>query len=268
MWWRILRTMRLSSISRRMKTEFPYLDEAQRFQFPPVEEAGKEGILCMGGNLSPGMLLSAYRQGIFPWYSEEEPLLWWSPDPRFLLFPEELHIPKSMKRILNKGPFSYTFDQDFTEVISACRRSPRPGQDGTWITADMQQAYTTMHDLGFAHSVEVWRDGALAGGLYGVSIGSAFFGESMFTRVADASKAGFIFLCRVLQNSGFHFIDSQVHTDHLYRFGARHISRKDYLLLLADALDSPTYRGQWSVRTGNRDGKERLSANIQSCFLR
>jgi leucyl/phenylalanyl-tRNA--protein transferase len=249
------------SISGRMKTEFPYLDETRRFQFPPVEQAGTEGILCMGGNLSPGMLLSAYRQGIFPWYSEEEPLLWWTPDPRFILVPEDLHVPKSMRRLLNKDPFQYSFDHNFTGVISACRKSPRPGQDGTWITEDMQQAYTAMHELGFAHSLEVWQDGMLAGGLYGVSLGTAFFGESMFTRTANASKAGFIYLCRVLSNSGFHFIDSQVYTDHMERFGARYIPRAEYLILLSKALDSPTYRGKWTVSSANGEGQERLCTN-------
>jgi len=228
-----------------MSKSFPYLGENQRVVFPPPAEADPEGLVAVGGNLSPGVLLSAYTQGIFPWYSRGEPILWWSPDPRFVLFPGELHVPKSLRRTLNKGRFSFTLDRAFPEVIEACSEVPRQGQYGTWITDDMIEGYITLHNLGFAHSVEVWDGDVLAGGLYGVSLGSMFFGESMFANTSDASKAGFVSFVEVLRTRGFDCIDCQMYTDHLWRFGAREIGRSEFLATLTAALDRPTVRGNW-----------------------
>lgn len=200
----------------------------------------------MGGNLSPGMLLSAYSQGIFPWYAEDSPILWWSPEPRFVLFPEELHVPRSLERTLRKGIFTYTLDARFNDVITACSRTPRTNQDGTWITDEMIEAYTELHGLGYAHSLEVYQEGQLVGGLYGVSLGSAFFGESMFSWAPNASKAGLVVLVRFLKMKGFRLIDSQVYTNLLARFGARNIPRIQYLTILREALRDPTFRGPWN----------------------
>ncbi|MFQ3619479.1 MAG: leucyl/phenylalanyl-tRNA--protein transferase [Spirochaetales bacterium] len=225
---------------------FPYLSEEETFSFPSPLTATREGIVAMGGNLSPGMLLSAYTQGIFPWYDEESPILWWSPDPRFVLFPSELHVPKSLERLLRKGLYQVTFDTQFLEVITACSRTPRPNQEGTWITEDMIEAYTELHRLGYAHSVEVFLEGSLVGGLYGVSLGRVFFGESMFSWSPNASKVGFVTLVRCLIQKNFQLIDSQVYTSHLERFGARNISRLKFLTLLKEALKFPPLKGSWS----------------------
>ena len=203
------------------------LDE--RMLFPDPELAEEDGLLAVGGDLSTDRLLLAYQNGIFPWYSEDEPILWFSPHERFVLYPEELKISKSMKRILNSGMFKVTTDQSFEEVIAACSQMEREGQDGTWITADMQAAYVQLHQKGYAHSVEVWQNDDLVGGLYGVQIGRVFCGESMFSKVSNASKAALIYLC----NSGlFSLIDCQVYTDHLASMGARMISRKEYVFTL------------------------------------
>jgi len=233
-------------MSRRKKeVSFPYLKEDETFQFPSPLTATREGIVAMGGNLSPGMLLSAYAQGIFPWYSEDSPILWWSPDPRFVLFPEELHVPQSLEKILRKGIFTFTLDSRFLDVITACSRTPRPNQDGTWITDEMIDAYAELHRLGYAHSLEVYKEKNLVGGLYGVSLGSAFFGESMFSWEPNASKAGLVVLVRFLNRKGFRLIDSQVYTNHLARFGARNIPRLQYLTFLREVLKNPTYKGSW-----------------------
>ncbi len=214
--------------------------------FPPVEHAIKGGLLAVGGDLSPERLLAAYREGIFPWYSEGEPLLWWSPDPRFVLFPEELRISRSMRQFLKKGPLRITFDRAFREVIVACRK-PRPGQDGTWITKEMEEAYVTLHDLGYAHSVEAWQEETLAGGLYGVSLGHAFFGESMFSTRANASKAALITLVSRLRERHFDLIDCQVETPHLGSLGARLIPRREFSILLKESLRHETFRGDWGT---------------------
>ena len=228
---------------------FPYLKETEYFRFPGVEFANPNGIIAIGGNLSPGMLLSAYKQGIFPWYSEHEPLLWWSPDPRLILFPKELHISKSMQKIMKKisenGLFNITIDNDFKNVISECSKAYRKDQKGTWITKDMQNAYYKLHELGFAHSIEVWQDSRLVGGLYGISIGNFFCGESMFANVSNASKAGLIALTNVLQKKGFSFIDCQVATPHLESLGAKEIPRKKFLKLLENSLKEKTIIGNW-----------------------
>jgi leucyl/phenylalanyl-tRNA---protein transferase len=192
------------------------------------------------------MLLSAYRQGIFPWFNPEDPILWWSPDPRFVVFFDELHVSRSMSRTLRRGEFDLTIDEDFAGVIHGCASSPRPGQRGTWITEDMELAYRRLHELGFAHSCECRRDGHLVGGIYGVALGRVFFGESMFSRVSNASKAALITLCRFLQVNGFRFLDAQLHTPHVERMGGREIPRSDFLARLGRALILPTMRGNWS----------------------
>lgn len=214
--------------------------------FPPVDRAVKSGLLAVGGDLSPERLLAAYREGIFPWYAEGEPILWWSPDPRFVLLPDELRVSRSMRQFLKKGLARITFDQDFRGVIAACQK-PRPGQDGTWITGEMQGAYCTLHELGYAHSVEVWQDGALAGGLYGVSLGRAFFGESMFSTLPNASKAALITLVGHLREWGFDLIDCQVETAHLGSLGARSIPRREFRERLSASLCHETLRGNWGA---------------------
>jgi leucyl/phenylalanyl-tRNA--protein transferase len=233
-----------------MSESFPYLGENQRVVFPPPEEADAEGLVAVGGNLSPGVLLSAYTQGVFPWYSAGEPVLWWSPDPRFVLYPDQLHLPKSLRRTLNRDVFTFTLDRAFTKVITACSVAPRRGQVGTWITDAMIDGYVTLHELGYAHSLEVWQGETLAGGLYGVSLGGMFFGESMFARVSDASKAGFVTLVRVLEERGFDCVDCQMYTAHLDRFGARELPRGEFLALLSRSLERPTLRGDWQEEIG------------------
>jgi leucyl/phenylalanyl-tRNA--protein transferase len=224
----------------------PVYRHPETIAFPPVERAMKSGLLAIGGNLSPERLLAAYREGIFPWYTEGEPILWWSPDPRFVLFPPELRISRSMRQFLQKGLVRITWDRAFREVIAACQK-PRPGQDGTWITTEMQAAYGALHDLGYAHSVETWFEETLVGGLYGVSLGRAFFGESMFSRMANASKAAFISLNSHLRNLDFDFIDCQVESSHLASLGARPIPRRDFCSLLKASLRHETLRGNWGT---------------------
>jgi leucyl/phenylalanyl-tRNA--protein transferase len=212
--------------------------------FPPIAHAVKSGLLAVGGDLSPERLLAAYREGIFPWYAEGEPILWWSPDPRFVLLPDELRVSRSMRQFLKKGLVRITFDQDFRGVIAACQK-PRSGQDDTWITEEMQEAYCTLHKLGYAHSVEAWQDGTLAGGLYGVSLGRTFFGESMFSTLPNASKAALITLVGRLRERGFAMIDCQVETAHLGSLGARPIPRREFLARLDASLHRETLRGDW-----------------------
>ena len=228
-----------------MNLEFPYLDEKTSFQFPPVDSATEEGIVAVGGNLSPGMLLSAYRQGVFPWYSPGEPILWWSPDPRFVLFPQDLHVSKSMRRLLKKGVFGIRFDTAFERVIEACRTAPRPGQDGTWITDEVVEGYTRLHSLGYAHSVEAWQGEELVGGLYGIHLGRLFFGESMFSNEANASKAALVSLVDLAKSRGLSFIDCQYYTPHLESLGARNLPRKEFMRLLAEELQGESSPGSW-----------------------
>ncbi|HSF14599.1 MAG TPA: leucyl/phenylalanyl-tRNA--protein transferase [Vicinamibacteria bacterium] len=212
--------------------------------FPPADQA-EQGLLAVGGDLSPERLLAAYSCGIFPWYSERDPILWHSPDPRFVLTAETLRIPKRLRRRLNANPFRLTMDSAFGEVITRCARARRPGQRGTWITAEMSRAYTELHRLGFAHSVETWSDRVLVGGLYGVSLGGAFFGESMFAERPDASKIAFVMLVRQLERWGIGLIDCQIETKHLARFGAVSWPRSRYLIELQAALSKPTRPGRW-----------------------
>ena len=229
-----------------MGSPFPWLDESDDFQFPLPETTSEEGIIAMGGNLSPGMLLSAYRRGIFPWFSPGDPILWWCPDPRFVLFPGELHVSKSMRRFLKETHLSVTLDTDFSGVIKGCSEAPRPAQDGTWISKEMEKGYKELHNLGFAHSVEIRDGNELAGGLYGVSLGKCFFGESMFAKKPNASKFGFILFINALKARGFSLIDCQVYTPHLETLGARLIPREEFLPLLEKNLSFPTLRGKWT----------------------
>jgi leucyl/phenylalanyl-tRNA--protein transferase len=222
-----------------MESDFPYLDEDTDFPFPPPGGATPEGIVAAGGNLSPGMLLSAYRRGIFPWFTKEEPILWWSPDPRCVLFPSDVHVSRSMRRVLNRGDLAVTVDERFDDVIEACRIAPRRGQDGTWITRGMRHAYSRLHRLGYAHSIEVTRQGKLAGGLYGISLGRVFFGESMFSGETNASKVALIRLAGILRSLDFTLIDCQVHSPHLESLGARLIPRRDFLRLIEEGVRKP-----------------------------
>ena len=216
--------------------------------FPPVDHA-EEGILAVGGDLSAERLLLAYKSGIFPWYSEEDPLIWWAPDPRFVLLPEEVKVSKSMKQLLRKKQFEVTFDTQFEKVIRACADQKRSGQeeDGTWITAEMFTAYVSLYKSGYAHSVEVWEGTQLVGGLYGVALGSVFFGESMFFKASNASKYGFITLVNYLRINGFTLIDCQIETDHLGSLGAINIPRTQFMQLLKRGLSDPTKKGTWNL---------------------
>lgn len=208
--------------------------------FPPLDKALHEpnGLLAAGGDLSPERLIQAYRHGCFPWYQDGQPLLWWSPDPRTVLFPDELHVSKSLTKILRQEVFQITFDQAFDAVIKACA-GPRSYADGTWITNPMQAAYRELHKRGVAHSVEVWANGELMGGLYGLAMGRLFFGESMFSLASNASKVGFVHLVKQLQAWGFVLIDCQMPTEHLQSFGARPISRQQFAEYLQNNLDQP-----------------------------
>lgn len=218
--------------------------------FPPAENAMPNGLLAYWGDLSVDRLRLAYRSGIFPWYSAGEPILWWSPDPRFVLFPEELKVSKSMRSYLNQKKFSVTFDHDFPAVISACAEVRRRGFPGTWITKEMRAAYVRLHEAGYAHSAEVWQGEELVGGVYGVALGKVFFGESMFTKVSNASKFGFIYLVRWLQENGFFLIDCQQETEHLASLGARSIPRKDFLAMLEqNARVNPEEASHWNRLT-------------------
>lgn len=201
--------------------------------FPPVHKASPEGILAIGGDLQPERLLLAYKSGIFPWYGEDEPIIWWSPDPRMVLFPDELKVSKSMKQVLRRQPFSVTYNTAFKEVIQTCASVKRLGQDSTWITNEMQEAYLELFNMGYITSVEVWRDEKLVGGVYGVNLGRVFCGESMFAFQSNASKFGFIHLVRKLQAEGCQIIDCQMHTNHLESLGAYEIPRELFLSFLS-----------------------------------
>jgi leucyl/phenylalanyl-tRNA--protein transferase len=214
--------------------------------FPGVEHATPEGLLAIGGDLQPERLLEAYRHGIFPWYNEGQPILWWSPDPRTVLFPEHLHISRSLKRSLRPGLFVVTFDQRFEVIVRHCA-GPRPQypEGGTWITPAMIEAYTALHREGYAHSVETWQGDELVGGLYGVAIGGAFFAESMFTKVDDASKVALVFLVRQLHRWDFRIVDCQQSSPHVLRLGAQEIPRASYIAHVAAAVSLPGRRGRW-----------------------
>ncbi len=203
-----------------------------RLWFPPVNEALEDGLLAMGGDVSVDRLLLAYRNGIFPWYDDESIPLWWSPDPRFVLFPERLKVSKSMLQVFKKGDFSFRTNTHFAEVIGACKSLQRKGQDGTWITDELEASFIQLHKMGIAHSAETWMDNELVGGLYGIRMGPFFFGESMFSKVSNASKFAFISYVQQLQKERVILIDCQVHTDHLESLGAEMISREHFIQLL------------------------------------
>lgn len=228
------------------------------YPFPDPRRADRRGLLAYGGDLEPERLLAAYAQGVFPWY-DEEPILWYSPDPRMVLLPSELHVGRSLRKRIRARPFVLTMDRAFGEVVRSCAAAPRPGQSGTWIGRDMIEAYERLHALGFAHSVEAWERAPaggsvevddeqglrLVGGIYGVSLGRAFFGESMFARAADASKLALREFVRQIEKWGFALVDCQVKTEHLARFGAKEWSREQFLEALERALEGETKRGKW-----------------------
>ncbi len=214
--------------------------------FPDVSLALQEpnGLLAVGGNLAPQRLMHAYKSGVFPWYNDGQPILWWSPNPRAVLFPHQLHISRSLRKSLRSGVFTVSFDRAFAAVISACQAA-RPGASGTWITSEIKEAYCAMHHLGHAHSVECWQEGELVGGLYGLAFGQVFFGESMFSRVTNASKIAFAHAVIQLQTWGFKLIDCQVQSKHLQSLGAEDIDRGDFIELLRSYCDRPDHPLPW-----------------------
>jgi leucyl/phenylalanyl-tRNA--protein transferase len=227
----------------------PFLEPSD--PFPPVEFALREpnGLLAAGGDLSPARLIDAYTRGIFPWFGEDDPLLWWCPDPRMVLYVGELRVARSLRRVLRSGRFHVTFDRAFAQVMAGCAE-PRRGQEGTWITPGMTEAYHRLAALGYAHSAETWLDGRLVGGLYGVAVGRMFFGESMFTRVTDASKAAFVMLARQLERWNMPLIDCQMPTQHLASFGAREIRRADFVREVRRLVRQPSIPAPWQLDAG------------------
>ncbi len=225
----------------------PIFRLSERISFPPPSFAEPEGLLAIGGDLSEKRLLLAYRMGIFPWFSEGEPILWWSPDPRLVLFPSEIKISARLKRTISQGVFKVTSDTAFDQVITSCARVRLEKNQETWIVDEMIDAYCGLFEAGYAHSLESWYKGELAGGVYGLSLGGCFFGESMFTRVSNASKVALAALCDFLKGHGFDMIDCQVTTAHLMRMGAREIPRARFLKLLSESLKKPTLKGKWSI---------------------
>ncbi len=228
-----------------MSDDFPYLEIDQFFKFPDPEDS-EDDVVAVGGNLSPGMLFSAYYQGLFPWY-DEKPILWWSLNPRLLIYPQNLVVSKSMKKLFKSNKFRVTVDTDFKNVVRQCQEIKRSHEDGTWITDEILDAYYKLHLEGMAHSVEVWADDRLVGGLYGVSIGSFFAGESMFAKESNASKYGFITLVKYLEEKSFKFIDCQQETAHLTSLGGKAVDRDQFYRDLNESLKEETYLGDWSV---------------------
>ncbi len=218
--------------------------------FPPADRATPEGVLAIGGKPDPDLLLAAYSRGIFPWPHRGYPLLWFCPDPRFVLVPTEAHVGRSLRKVMRRGLFEVRADTAFRDVMRACARKKRPGQRGTWINRDMIRGFTTLHERGYAHSIEAWQDGRLVGGLYGISLGAVFFGESMFAEVPDASKVAFATLLGNLIRWEFPLVDCQSYTDHLASFGAEEWPRKDFLTALEEAIQRPTRMGPWRLELG------------------
>ena len=233
-----------------MEEEF-YVPKLSQFflAFPNPYYADDDGLVAFGGDLSTQRLLTAYQKGIFPWFSEGDPILWWSPNPRLLLYTDKFKVRKSFKRVLRSGKFTVSFDTAFSKVINHCASIPRNGQEATWIVPPMLEAYTRLHDEGYAHSVEVYKEGALVGGLYGVALGKAFFGESMFSLVSDASKVAFKALSDVLGSKGYDFIDCQMKTDHMIGLGAEVVERDIFLDELEVAVEKPSDFGSWKSFT-------------------
>jgi leucyl/phenylalanyl-tRNA--protein transferase len=220
---------------------------SDKLVFPPAEMAEKNGLLAIGGDLSPERLLLAYRNGIFPWYSEGDPILWWSPSPRLVIYPDELKIPARLSRLLRQKKFTVSMDNDFQEVITACATIGARIKKGTWITDDMIEAYSELYTMGYAHSVECWQGEELAGGLYGIALGGVFFGESMFSRKPNTSKIALVALVQKLQEWDFDLIDCQMRTSHLVQFGAREISGREFQDVLAISMKRPTKSGKWEI---------------------
>jgi leucyl/phenylalanyl-tRNA--protein transferase len=223
----------------------PVYELPDEIVFPHPSLAEPDGLLAVGGDLSADRLLAAYCNGIFPWYNDGDPILWWSPDPRCVFYPPEIKVSKSLRQSLRNKSFRVSVDTAFEEVIKACAEVKRLHEDGTWIVSDMQRAYIALHEEGFAHSVEVWNEDKLVGGLYGVSVGAAFMGESMFHLERDASKIALYYLSEIAKAFEFKFIDNQMPTDHLLSLGAKTIERSHYLELLIEALESPAKQGKW-----------------------
>jgi leucyl/phenylalanyl-tRNA--protein transferase len=223
----------------------PVFQLTDKLIFPPVELAEENGLLAIGGDLSPERLLLAYRSGIFPWYSEGDPLLWWSPSPRLVIFPAEFKIPKRLRRLIRQKIYSATMDKAFKQVIAACAGTDERQKKGTWITDDMIEAYCRLHEMGYAHSVECWLDDELAGGLYGISLGGMFFGESMFSREPNSSKIALVCLVKKLQEWNFDLIDCQMKTEHLIQFGAREIPGNKFQELLDKSLSGSMQKMKW-----------------------
>lgn len=226
----------------------PIFRLTEQLRFPPPDYADPDGLLAVGGDLSPERLLLAYSMGIFPWYGEETPILWWSPHPRLVLFPEELKVSRSLQRVIRKGTFQVTVDSAFPDVIAECAQVRLKSREGTWIVPEMSAAYCRLHELGYAHSVETWRQGELVGGLYGVALGRVFYGESMFTKRSDASKVALVHLVHLLSSRHFEMIDCQLTTRHLLSLGAREIPRREFLRRLATAVKAPHQAGSWAHR--------------------
>ena len=218
---------------------------SEKISFPPARLASEEGLLAVGGDLAPERILTAYRAGIFPWYAEGQPILWWSPDPRLVLFPSRFKMARSLRKTIRQEKFQVTADQAFDQVIRQCACAPRARNDGTWLMPEMIQAYGLLHRYGFAHSVEAWYEGELAGGLYGIALGRCFFGESMFTRISNASKVALAFLMGYLKTMDYQLVDCQVKTQHLMRLGAEEIPRSLFLKQLKESLTHPTQKGPW-----------------------
>lgn len=223
------------------------------FDFPPADLALQDGMLAIGGDLNPLRLIRAYAKGIFPWYEEGQPILWWSPDPRMTLNLSELYVSKSLKKILHDEIFEVRFDTDFKNVINACAGTKRNGASGTWITTDLRDSFIELHKMGLAHSVETYRENKLVGGLYGLSLGSVFFGESMFHREDNASKVAFVYLVRFLQQNDFNLIDAQQDTTHLRSLGGKTMKRKDFLRLLETFTSEPGLIGNWNSNNCKRE---------------
>ncbi|MFO0598511.1 MAG: leucyl/phenylalanyl-tRNA--protein transferase [Myxococcaceae bacterium] len=219
-------------------------------RFPRIDETDEDGIIAVGGDLSPERLVNAYQRGIFPWYSEGLPILWHCPDPRFVLESSKLHVPASLRKTMKKRPYEVKLDTAFEQVIDGCARTRRPGQRGTWITRDMRKAYVKLHTLGIAHSAEAWLDGTLVGGLYGVSLGHVFYGESMFANADDASKIAFVTLVEWMRGWGVSLVDCQQETAHLKRFGAEPWAREKFVRALEPLTAAPSRRGKWSLEEG------------------
>lgn len=220
---------------------------SDKIAFPPPHLAPKDGLLAVGGDLSQKRLLLAYSMGIFPWFSDNEPIMWWSPDPRLVLYPRDVRVSRTLSKIIKKNMFHLTMDSAFDQVINQCAQTRLQNNEGTWLVKDMIDAYCKLHESGFAHSVEAWYNNKLAGGLYGVSLGRCFFGESMFAHFSNASNVALVRLVEYLNDLSFDMIDCQVTTDHLIRFGAREIPRVRFLEQLEKSLEKPTLRGKWSL---------------------